>query len=338
MQIQDRIDLFTKLGAYIEDRPEVLEGAVQKAYYENRWFAPAQVWESLDAIRAGFLKPEKLSEWANHYALSNPVDEKTIGLVLAGNIPLVGFHDVLCVLIAGHRAKVKLSDKDRVLIPFLMKKLTEWDERINAYFDFVPQLQGFDAIIATGSTNTSRYFEHYFNKYPHIIRKNRHAIGILTGNESVNQLQDLSEDIFKYFGLGCRNVSKIYIPDQFQFEPLLETLHERNDVILHNKYKNNYDYNTALFLLNSEPYLATGAVLLREDTSLHSRIATLHYEYYQSLSDLQSKLNAQEEQIQLIVSSMEIPGFETFNFGAAQHPGLMDYADGVDVIQWLLGL
>ncbi len=264
---------------------------------------------------------------------------QTVGLVLAGNIPLVGFHDILCVFAAGHRARIKLSDKDPFLLPLLLEMLKEIDLRTAEYFDTTTErLTNFDAVIATGSNNSARYFEAYFGKYPHIIRKNRNAVAILKGRETVEELRNLGDDIFQYFGLGCRNVSKLYLPKGYNFTLLLETLHERNEIVMHDKYKNNFDYNFTLLILNKIKYESNGCILMREATEIASPISVVYYEFYDDLDVLIHGLKMKKDEIQLIVSNAQIADLQTFRFGEAQKPSLSDYADGVDTMQFLLSL
>ncbi len=284
------------------------------------------------------LRPEQLSGWWENYALTEPVQQQRIGLVLAGNLPLVGFHDLLCVFASGHRAVIKLSDKDPYLLPAVLRALRQVAPESESYFSIVDKLKGFDAVIATGSNNTARYFEAYFGKYPHVIRRNRNGVAVLTGNESSKELLALGRDIFDYFGLGCRNVAKLYVPEDYDFKPLLEALHEYRQIVNHTKYKNNFDYNYALYLLNKVEYLANGCIILTQNTSLQSPIACLHYEYYSSTDALATELSEIKEQIQLIVGPSLVTDVPTFPYGSAQEPSLFDYADGVDTMAFLLQL
>ncbi|MEO0876285.1 MAG: acyl-CoA reductase, partial [Bacteroidota bacterium] len=245
---------------------------------------------------------------------------------------------ILCVFASGHQAVVKLSDKDPYLLPAVLRALRQVAPESEAYFSLVDKLKDFDAVIATGSNNTARYFESYFGKYPHVIRRNRNGVAVLTGRETADQLLALGHDVFDYFGLGCRNVAKLYVPEGYDFKPLLEALHEYRQIVNHTKYKNNFDYNYALYILNKVEYLANGCIILTENTSLQSPIACLHYEHYSSEEVLAGQLSEIQEQIQLVVGpklSEEIP---TFPYGAAQQPGLFDYADGVDTMDFLLQL
>jgi hypothetical protein len=333
----DRIALLAELGRFLlHEGSDTLDLAIRKSCVENGWFTEENIRASLKAIATRMLDEQLLSEWAKSYPI--PAQEKTIGLVMAGNIPLVGFHDWLCVFVTGHRALVKLSEKDKHLLPALVKTMGAWQKESWAYTEFLPDdtpLQGFDAVIATGSNNTARYFQQYFGKYPHIIRKNRNSVAILDGSESSSELLVLGHDIFSYFGLGCRNVSKLYVPEHYSFDRLLEVLHEYKDVAHHHKYKNNFDYNLTLFLLNNMPYLNNGCLILREDPAPASRIACLHYEYYTDADTLAEQLRAGESAIQCIVSKQTLSGIETIPFGTTQSPGLRDYADRVDVMAFL---
>jgi hypothetical protein len=338
--LQERIELLAELGHYLRSGgDEKLDFAIAQAYQENNWFTEENTRNALNAIATTFLDREKLAAWAAQYPIKDQdFPEKTIGLVMAGNIPLVGFHDWLCVFVVGHRAKVKLSDKDKRLLPFLIHKMGEWQQESRAYTEFLGEgdrLQGFDAVVATGSNNTARYFEQYFGKYPNIIRCNRNAVAVLTGFETQEEMQALGRDIFSYFGLGCRNVSKLYVPHGYHFDALLEALHEYREMIHHHKYKNNFDYNFTLYILNQMPHLNNGCLLLREDASLQARIASVHYEYYDDLYELDALLAAKKEEIQCVVGKVKLSDFKVLPFGKSQEPGLADYPDGVDVMVFL---
>lgn len=343
LTLHERLDLLAELGHYLRSGGDAeSDAAIQKAYLENRWFTEENTRHALNTIAMAFLDREKLAEWAAQYPISTaPHPDKTIGLIMAGNIPLVGFHDWLCVFVAGQRAKVKLSDKDKRLLPLLVKKMGEWAHESWEYTEFVPEnepLKDFDAVIATGSNNTARYFGQYFGKYPHIIRRNRNAVAVLDGLETMADLYALGRDIFTYFGLGCRNVSKLYVPHGYHFDTLLEALHEYREIIHHDKYKNNFDYNLTLFILNNIPYKNNGCLLLREDAALSSRIASVHYEYYDNLFDIDRLLAEKRDEIQCVVSRVQLRDFIALPFGKSQEPGLDDYADGVDVMAFLMDL
>ena len=343
MKKNERIELLAELGDFLNSEPdEALQLAIQRSYAENRWFTPENIRKALRAIAGGFLDREKLQAWSAKYAIAEREHPaRTVGLVMAGNIPLVGFHDWLCVFVAGHRAKVKLSEKDKFLLPFLVKKLGEWAFESWEYTEFLSEtdkLGQFDAVIATGSNNSARYFEEYFSKYPNVIRRNRNGVAVLTGTESLAELYALGADVFTYFGLGCRNVSKLYVPRGYSFEPLLEALHEYRELANHDKYKNNFDYNLSLYLMNAMPYQNNGCVLLREDPAFSSRIASLHFEYYDSLPELGRQLDEHRDEIQCIAGNLALPGWNTLPFGQTQSPGLADYPDGVDIMSFLCSL
>lgn len=338
MTLAERIDLLVELGGYLQSGDEQLEPLLRKSYHHNPWFTIENYNNALTALATSFLTKEKLEDWVSHYDFDKTKGGKKISLILAGNIPLVGFHDFVAVFLTGHHAEIKISDKDKFVLPHLVQKMEEKNPAMKNRIAFVERLKNFDGVIATGSNNSARYFETYFGKYPNIIRKNRSAVAVLDGNESADELFELGKDIFKYFGLGCRNVSKIFVPKDYDFKNFLESTHRYNDIIHHNKYKNNFDYNFTLYILNQRHHLNNGCLLLVEDESLHSRIASLHYEYYEDLSVLQNKISADKDEIQCVVSKNQFKDVSNVSFGEAQNPGLMDYADGVDTIEFLLGL
>lgn len=353
MHLQERINALVALGNRLNDlEDDRIVTAIRRTLNQNSWFTADNQRLALTEIRDHFLQRVTLETWILAYKIDEneqntegPVlkseirNLKSVGLVLAGNIPLVGFHDILCVFVAGHKARIKLSDKDPFLLPMLLEFLKEIDDRTAAYFDTTTErLSGFDAVIATGSNNSARYFEAYFGKYPNIIRKNRNAVAILRGSETAEDLRLLGNDIFQYFGLGCRNVSKLYLPKGYNFTLLLETLHERNDIVLHDKYKNNFDYNFTLLILNKIKYESNGCLLMREATEIASPISVVYYEFYDNIEDLTTTLQAKSGEIQLVVSPLPLDNLKTFNFGEAQKPSLADYADGVDTMQFLITL
>ena len=343
MKLQERIDVLAELGQYLLSGGDAdLDTAIRQSSVENQWFTEENIRSSLKAIAGQFLDRDKLAAWAAEYPMADPgYPEKTVGIIMAGNIPLVGFQDWLCVFVAGQQAKVKLSDKDKRLLPLLVSKIGEWRKDSWAYTEFLAEgdlLKNFDAVIATGSNNTSRYFEQYFGKYPNIIRKNRNSVAVLDGTETITDMYALGRDIFTYFGLGCRNVTKLYVPHGYQFDTLLEALHEYREIIHHNKYKNNFDYNFTLYIINNIPYKNNGCLLLKEDHSLQARIASVHYEFYDNPDELNELLTAKQNDIQCIVAKKPLQHFPTLAFGETQQPGLRDYADGVDIMQFLSAL
>lgn len=300
---------------------------------QNAWFTEANVRQSFAALSL-MLNEQKLNEWLSAYPASKlPFSQKTVAIVMAGNIPMVGFHDLLCVLISGHKALLKLSKDDNLLLPAVlklwMKIYPEGKDRV-AFTDGV--LKDFDAVIATGSTNTSRYFESYFSKYPHIIRKGRNSVAVLDGSESEEELTLLGKDIFDYFGMGCRNVTKLYLPADFDLNRFFQAIYGFADIVNHNKYANNYDYHKSLWLLNQDPILDNGFVLLKEDKKIASPIGALYYERYNDMNQVMQELAEKSEEIQCIVGKNQVP------FGNSQCPMLHDYADGVDTMKFLQDL
>jgi len=339
MTLIERLEVLGKLGTHLKEEDDYLEAVMQRTAYENPWFTVENQKRAVAAIAEEMLNLEKLKAWTMPYFIPDaPPERKVVGLVLAGNIPLVGFHDVLCVFVSGHVAQVKLSDKDLYLLPYLLKLLQKYDSRTTDYFQIVEKLQDFDATIATGSNNSARYFEAYFRNVPHIIRKNRNGVAVLTGAETRAELQQLGEDIFQYFGLGCRNVAKLYVPQGYDFQALLEVLEAFRAVANHTKYRNNFDYNYSLYILNKEPHLSNGVIILLENPAFQSRIATLHYEFYNDLQEVEQAIRQHQEEIQCITSKVNLLNIKTLKFGQAQQPGLADYADEVDTMQFLLSL
>ena len=341
MLLKERLEALIQLGKELTPDNEALQTAIRKTAFHNAWLTIENQWKAINAIRDNFLSRELLEKWVSSYTFPSQDEAKfkTISLVLAGNIPLVGFHDLLCVFVAGHKAKIKLSDKDPYLIPFLIQNLIEINSSCKACFEIVEgAMKDFDAVIATGSNNSSRYFEAYFGKYPHIIRKNRNAVAVLRGDETAEDFRHLGEDIFTYFGLGCRNVSKIYVPRGYHFEPLLEVIHEFKELVLHDKYKNNFDYQFTIVILNKIKYHSNGCLMMIENEAIASPIAMVYYEYYCNYKALSAKLKTLNEEIQCVVAKAPIANLPTFNFGDAQKPTLSDYADGEDTMAFLLSL
>jgi hypothetical protein len=306
----------------------------------NGWFTPEQVYFAVQSW-AEALTESNLNHWLSKYFFGAQDDTKktpkTIGLILAGNIPLVGFHDFLSVLISGNRALVKTSSNDQHLIKFLADYLIKVEPKLSDYITFTDgKLENFDAIIATGSNNTARYFEFYFKDKPSIIRKSRNSVAVLDGKESDEDLVNLGEDIFRYFGLGCRNVSKLFVPKGYSFEAFFKAMYDQKEVIFYEKYSNNYDYNKAVFLMSNFKLLDNEFLTLKEDTSYASPISSVFYEYYENLSDLKTRLANDAEQIQCIVANNLNPN--SIPFGKTQKPELWDYADNVDTLQFLTSL
>ncbi|MDB5197526.1 MAG: acyl-CoA reductase [Flaviaesturariibacter sp.] len=332
MNLQERSELLIRLGEYMQGTEESWQAAKYRAHGENNWFIPEFIELSVKNIVTNFLQPEAVKKFAAQYAIPEEnTAPKKVGVVLAGNIPLVGFHDVMCIFLSGHYAIIKPSSKDSILIKHLLERLIEWKPEAAPYFVLQDLLKSCDAYIATGSNNTARYFEHYFQKYPHIIRRNRTSVAILDGSETAEELESLSDDICQFFGLGCRNVTKLFVPKGHDFVPLIGALNKYDYLINHNKYKNNYDHNLAMHILNNQYYMTNGSVLLIENTSPFSPISQVHYEFYTAIQSVEQGL-ADNADIQCIV------GHQHLAFGQAQCPAVDTFADNVDTLKFLLSL
>ncbi len=338
MEITERYKSLISLGHQWQHPDDDFEVVIDRAYRENPWFTPSNIRQAMKAITDQFLSEDALSYLIDKYKLDSPKVQKRIGLVLPGNIPFVGFHDLLCCYLTGHISFVKMSEKDRVLPTFFIEQLTKIEPKASTYFNHTDKLKDYDAVIATGSNNAAVHFEYYFRNVPHIIRRNRNGIAIITGTETEQDLKNLADDIFSYFGLGCRNISKVYVPRGYNIERLFKGFEAYRDIILHNKYKNNFDYNVALFLLNKEAFLQNEFVVLRESKEIVSRIGSIHYEYYDDLNALSTDLNNYIDAIQCIVCNQAVDGLTVIPPGTSQSPSIDTYADNVDTIQFLLSL
>ncbi|MFP4289271.1 MAG: acyl-CoA reductase [Bacteroidales bacterium] len=352
--LKQRLNAFIKLGDNIQtvlhsndpknlsESQKTLWKQIKESAIYNPWFTEENVVAALQGI-AQMLEKEKIEQWISDYPQNyfQPTKPKTVAVIMAGNIPLVGFHDMLCVLISGNILLGKLSGQDNHLPVILTEMLIEIEPDFSDFIIMTSEtISGFDAVIATGSNNTSRYFEYYFGKYPHIIRKNRSSIAVLNGNETNEALALLAHDVFQYFGLGCRNVSKIFVPKDFNISKLAENWQQYEKLNRHSKYMNNYDYQKAIMLVNKIPHLDTGFALLTENPSLSSPLSVIHYEYYDNMSLLQKQIKQLKDQLQCISTTMqnltqEVPLVE---HGKTQIPGPSDYADGVDTLNFLFSL
>lgn len=332
MTLQQRIEILEDLGNYMISQADSWLQAQHEAYLQNPWFVPEHIQHSIHQIAEAFLKKDKLTEWVTEYSIpSENKNPKTIGIIMAGNMPLVGFHDWLCVFVSGHYSILKLSSKDTVLMQHLLQYLHSNYPETTTYFRIAEQLKGADAYIATGNNNSSRYFEYYFGKYPNIIRKNRSSVAILTGKETEADLKLLAVDMLLYFGMGCRNVTKIFVPNEYAFEPLLNAFENYQHYRDFHKFKHNYDYQLALLIMNNKFYMTNGVIILTEQASVFAPISQVNYEYYDDVDHLINTLN-QSTEIQCRV------GYKGLPFGLAQKPTLTDYADGVDTLKFLLDL
>lgn len=337
MTLQERTGALVRLGERIKAlTEEEFLSLADRVERNNNWFTPEQTRLSLHTI-SNYLHESSLNNWLESYSIPEHTQARSVGVLMAGNIPAVGFHDLLCILVSGHKAYAKLSSTDQVLIKWLAHELIQIQPDFGSQIFFEEMLKGKDAYIATGSDNSSRYFEYYFGKYPSIIRKNRTSVGVLNGSEEAEDYKALGHDIFQYFGLGCRNVSKLYLKDKGQLQEFLKAIEGFHFLASHHKYLNNYEYNKAIYLVNSEQHLDNGFLLVKENEQLVSPIAVLYVEYYSDTQDLEEKLAPHRSKIQCVVSK-ESWYPESIAFGRAQYPSLSDYADHVDTLAFLLKL
>ena len=352
MQLEQRINAFVKLGEFLSQfskqkiqKKETIElndiffdgfkHQLKLAEEHNGWFTPENIHFAIKGWSDSLTK-SNLNTWLKPYSIKE-TKPKLVAIIMAGNIPLVGFHDFLSVLISGHHVLVKQSSNDKHLLPVLAKYLEYIEPEFKGKISFTEdKIVGFDAVIATGSNNTARYFEYYFKNKPSIIRNNRNSVAVLNGQETENDLKNLSEDIFRFYGLGCRNVSKLFVPENYDFEAFFNAMYHWHPIIEKAKYANNYDYNKAVYLMSEFDMLENGFLMIKEDKSYSSPIATVFYEYYSDINQLKEKLNAEKSQIQCIVSKGLIEN--EIAFGNTQNPQLWDYADSIDSIEFLLAI
>ncbi|WKD86553.1 hypothetical protein KCTC32516_01929 [Polaribacter huanghezhanensis] len=346
--MQQRIDAFVKLGTFlsqfsqsgIEKKEHIAHNdlffdgfkhQLKLAEENNSWFTKDNILFSLESW-SNALSQENISTWISNQSFQK--SEKKVAVIMAGNIPLVGFHDFLSVLISGHAVLVKQSSNDKNLMPFLAKYLEYVEPSFKNKIAFTEgNLTNFDAVIATGSDNTARYFEHYFKGKPSIIRKSRNSVAVLTGKESDTELTNLSNDIFKYFGLGCRSVSKLFVPEGYNFDAFFNGMYTKKEIINNAKYANNYDYNKAVYLMSLFDLLENGFLMIKEDESYSSPIATVFYEYYSDINQLKEKLQKDAHKIQCVVANGVLDA--EIAFGETQNPQLWDYADGINTLDFL---
>lgn len=331
MKLEERITLLVKLREYLEEDTQEFKAIKQSAFEKNKWFVEEFIDLSVTNICKFYLKRDLLMKWVSHYHIDDNIHPQKIGIVMAGNIPLVGFHDFLSVFISGHQQFIKLSEKDDLLLTHIIEKLNEWKPAVSEVISISSLLKDCDAYIATGSNNSSRYFQYYFGKYPSLIRKNKTSVAVLSGNETLGQLSSLADDVYSYFGLGCRNVTKLYVPEGYDFVMLLNAFKKYNYFSDLTKYRNNYDYNLALLIMNNKYYMTNESIILVENEMVFSPVSELHYSFYKNKNEALQKLR-DDADIQCIADEQHIP------FGKTQQPGLFDYADGVDTMQFLLGL
>lgn len=341
MAIENQISGLCKLSNYLnaflkkdefsfDENDAELNAVLRKSEIENSWMTIENQKFALNQW-VSILNEENIKKWLSHYQIAKL--PKKVGLILAGNIPLVGFHDVLATVLSGNIPVIKLSSKDRLLIPFLLKKWNEFSGQ-EVRYELVDKLEDFDAVIATGSNNTAKYLEYYFKDYLSIIRKNRTSIAVLKGDETDAELKLLAEDIFRYFGLGCRNVTRIFIPEDYRIDHLFENFIAFKDIIHHHKYANNYEYNRAIYLLNQERFWDNNFVMLKEDEALFSPLSVVNFSRYSDLEEVRNFIQEHRESIQVVVAKPEL-GLESVGLGEAQNPGLDTYADHVDTMKFL---
>jgi hypothetical protein len=353
VKLQQKIKALSQLGNYLKDFKQGKQAlssaelfnlfyhktlnAVALAERKNAWFTQHHILHAL-AYWANELNQEKLNTWLAQYQITENKTPKKVGVIMAGNIPMVGFHDLLCAFLSGHQFNGKLSSDDQILIPHLIEILTFIDPDVATLVLFSAQfLKNMDAYIGTGSNNSARYFEYYFRDKPHIIRSNRNGVAVLTGNETQQDLEKLGEDIFRYFGLGCRNVSKIYVPNDYNFNSFFEGIYPFFEMVNHNKYGNNYEYNRTVYLMGNEKLLDNNFLILKEDKSLSSPIAVLFYEYYQDIESLNKHLDENAQSLQCVIANDDHVN-RGIPFGKSQQPALHEYADGFDTMRFLLDL
>ena len=340
MTIAQRIELFAQLGKRILhelSNDSNFSHIVDNAFKQNPWFTPHNCRYAIKSIANEWLTEKSLSNWVSSYPneFFSLKQTKTIAVIMAGNVPFVGFHDLLCTLLVGHRFIGKVSSKDGGLMQGVIDMLIEIEPQLKSYITLTnDRIVQFDAVIATGSNNSARYFEHYFGKFPNIIRKNRHSIAVLSGKESDEELQALANDVFMHFGLGCRNVSKLLVPTGYDFERLIVAFKAHSSVIHHTKYANNYEYYRAIYLMNRIEHLDTGFLLIKPDENLGSPVGVLFFQNYNSIKSVNSYISANADKLQCIVSSA-LGIANSIGLGKAQNPDINDYSDGIDTIKFL---
>ncbi len=331
MTLQERINVLVSLASYMQNNGHGWQSVKEQANRANPWFVPEFIAMASENIYNQFLQPRQLDDWIKHYNVAEENENAvSVGLVMAGNIPMVGFHDMLCIFIAGHYQRIKLSSKDDILIKHIVLKMCEFEPQVRRYISINENLKSCNGYIATGSNNSSRYFDYYFGKYPNIIRRNRTSVAVLDGTETKEDLEKLADDIQSYFGLGCRNVTKLYVPENYNFEALLHAVKKYKHYADFHKYKNNYDYQLALLMMGNKFYMTNETIILSKNTSLFTAVSQVNYEYYNNADDLESLKNNKD--IQCIIGRNATP------FGQGQNPTLTDYADGIDTMKFLLSI
>lgn len=327
MNLNKRIEVLGFIGEYLKEDTVSYQEIRQRAFLENKWFTPEYIYRSGKMIAENMLEKNRLMAFGEQYTVSEELAGKTIGLVMAGNIPYVGLHDMLCIFLSGFRQRIKPSSKDTIMVKNLINSAALAFPGFEEMVIIDEMLKGCDGYIATGNDNSARYFEYYFSKYPHIIRKNRTSIAVLDGTESQMELEALADDIQLYFGLGCRNVTQVLVPEEYDFVPMLTALRKYDHYRDHEKYRNNFDYQLTIAIMNNRFYMSNDSIVLLENESPFSPISQLHYQYYTNRENTIAGLD--KNKIQCILGKGFIP------FGQAQQPGLKDFPDGIDTMKFL---
>ncbi len=338
MTLSERMQVMLQLGEYLNSNDDYLKAVMQRTSLHNPWLTVENQQLTLAVVANQFLQQNQLKKYLSNYKISDNTEPLTVALVMADDVPLAGFYDLLLIFLSGNYAAIKLADNDLYLLPHIVKTLEKINPTTKDYFQITPRLKGFDAIITAAQNKSNRYFETYFSRYPSIIRQPKKSVAILDGTETRRELIALGKDVFSYFGLSDRNVSKLYLPNAYSFNPLLEALHEYRNIILHEKYKNNFDYHFAVYALNREKYLANGCIMLKEHTNIKSPMANLYYEFYSDDEMLKSRLREQAAAIKLVVSKNKFPPFRNVAFGTTQQLTLLECAADVDTMAFLLEL
>ncbi len=338
MELKARLTVLIKLGAHLRQDDDYLNAVIHQTSHNNLWFTKANCKHAVSRIANDYLQEEALIDWSKDYFLDDNIGSSKLAIILSGRTPLENFHDVICSFLIGHKAQIILNEKDQFLLPYFIKLMDRFDDRSGNYLKVVNRLADFDAIICNATETNYNALSKYFEKTANIIRKRKYTVAVLDQTETEKELDGIANDIFTYFGLGTFNVSKLYLPLDFDFNPLMEKLHERKEIILHGKYKNNFDYNYSIYLLNKELIVANGCIILTENKNLHSRIAGLHYEFYENKKDLEQKLKHQKDEIEQIIGKNGFDDKPLKAFGEAFKQNLNTYAGGIDTMRFLLSL
>lgn len=330
------IELGKELKAYtnnlLDDRLSLeYDEVIARAEINNPWFIKTFVLQAL-GVWADALTENGVDKWLKSYPQGKTA--KNISVIGAGNIPLVAFHDCISVLASGHNLWLKCSTDDEILLPFIINRLLSFEKSLENSLELKTQgLQKADALIATGSNNSARYFEYYFRHMPMILRKNRSSVAVITDEVSNETLESLADDMFSYFGKGCRSVGKLFVPENFNIQRVFENSVKYSYFKNHNKYVNNFDYHRAIYLMNQDKFLENDFFVIRESDKMHAPVGVCFYERYSDLDKVKEKVNALSDELQ-VISGLD----ESAAIGCNQMTTLLDYADGVDTMEFLQGV